>query len=219
MRKGLKRILAVIGIILISPMAAPQLLAFPHSASIGAHRVYSEAPISPRLAAIVEKADDLVAASPLGHGAPKDQSIFLTDGGWRWKFLALNLSGSFAFSRPYLGVNVFNRSDQDRDRVMNGRAMAGTRSLHGVIAHEMAHDSIRSHFGPTADWRYPVELREGYCDFVAGGGSLSDAEAEALIASGGHVPALTYWRGRKKVEAELRRNGGAVDALFAGWRS
>jgi hypothetical protein len=51
---------------------------------------------------------------------------------------------------------------------------------------------------------------------VAGGGSLTDAEAANLIAAKEYPPALAYWRGRKTVEAELRRNGGSVDALFAG---
>jgi hypothetical protein len=31
-------------------------------------------------------------------------------------------------------------------------------------------------------------------------------------------PALVYWQGQKRVAAELKRNGGSVDALFASSR-
>ena len=56
----------------------------------------------------------------------------------------------------------------------------------------------------------------GYCDHVAGGGSLTDAEAQAMIRAGASSGALDYWRARQRVEATLRANGGSVDALFAG---
>jgi len=95
--------------------------------------------------------------------------------------------------------------------------VAGRRSLDRVIAHEMTHGAIRAHFGPAADLRYPQELREGYCDYVADESSLSDAEAKALIARGESVPALPYWKGRKKVEARMAEPGMTVDRLFATW--
>jgi len=78
----------------------------------------------------------------------------------------------------------------------------------------MTHTAIRKHFGLFADRRYPTWLREGYCDYVAGGGSLTDAEAAALIKFDPRHAALVYWRGRKRVETELNQLGGSVDALF-----
>jgi hypothetical protein len=79
----------------------------------------------------------------------------------------------------------------------------------------MTHGAIRRHFGVLADARYPQWLREGYCDFVAGGGTLSDAEAITLSKANPRDPALAYWRGRQRVAAELSRNGGSVERLFA----
>lgn len=217
MRKVLSRVISIVCAILVTPIIAPQLLAFPHSTTVGEHVVYSELPMSARTARLVQRADGLVARSPLGGAARKDQAIFLTNGGWRWTWLATSSGDAFALSRPLIETIVVNRSDQSRDVVTSSARIASERSLHGVIAHELAHETIRSHFGVLADLRYSAKLREGYCDYVAGGGSLSDAEAQQLLASGTHIPALTYWQGRKKVEKHLPRVG-SVDALFANWR-
>ena len=206
-------IYAVLTVGLISPVAAPQLLAFPYSSQIAAHRVYSEAPIAPNLEAIVGNADQLAARSPIAM-SKLDQPIFLTDGGWRWTMAAFASRSAFAISRAPFEAIVVNRSDQAADKTFRPAKVGGTRSLTGTLAHEMTHGAIRSHFGPLADWRYPAWLREGYCDYVAGGGSVTDADAARLLRSDPSHAALVYWRGRKQVEAELRRNGGSVDALF-----
>src|SRR4051812_46957107 len=88
MSRWFNRAIVAAAIVAGSPVVAPQLLAFPHSTTIGQHRVYSEAPIDPALARIVAAADARVARSPLGSARPLDQDIFLTraagvGGGWR----------------------------------------------------------------------------------------------------------------------------------------
>ena len=201
-------------IALISPLAAPQLLAFPYTSRIGAHRIYSEARISERLQGIVADADRLASRSPIA--IEESQPIFLTSGGWRWTWLALLSRSAFAISRGPFETIVVNRSDQAANLVYRPAAVGSRRSLTGTLAHEMTHGAIRAHFKPFADWRYSAWLREGYCDYVAGGGSLTDAEAATLARTNPAHAALVYWRGRKRVEAELQRNGGSVDRLFAG---
>lgn len=201
-------------LLLLSPLEAPQLLAFPYVEQIGPHRVYSEMPIAQKLGEIIAAGDALAARSPIAS-SDTHQPIFLTKGGWRWAWLALTSRGAFALSRPGSEAIVVNRSGFSTDTVSTDRQIGGTRALSATIAHEMTHAAIRKRFGVAADWRYPSWLREGYCDYVAGSGSLSDAEARRLLASGSSHPALVYWQGRKRVEAELQRNGGAVDALFA----
>ena len=63
--------------------------------------------------------------------------------------------------------------------------------------------------------RFPTWKREGYCDVVAGGSSLPDAEARDLLREGKATAALDYYLARKRVVAVLRANGGSVDALFS----
>ena len=213
-RQGLYALLILAG---VSPAFAPRLLAFPYSAEIEGHQVYSESPIPARLNAIVAEADRRAAASPIAQ-AKRDQPIFLTQGGWRWTWLTAQIGGAFAITRPVTEAIVVNRSDAGRDLVFTKRDIAGETSLTRVLAHEMTHGAIREHFGLTADWKYPTWVREGYCDYVGGGTSLTDAEAAKLIARHEQHPALVYWQGQKRVAAELKRNGGLVDALFASSR-
>jgi hypothetical protein len=214
MRNWGKAGIVLIVAVLISTMYAPQLLAFPCSAKVGHHAVYSERPIGAAVTAAISKADLLVGRSIL----PTDpnQSIFLTQGGWRWRWLTRSgADGPFALTRAGVETIVVNRSDGAADKVYRRAAPGGERSLSGTLAHEMTHGAIRRHFGLAADLRYPQWLREGFCDYVAGGSTLSDAEATTLSRADPYHPALTYWRGRKRVEAALIRNGGSVDRLFA----
>lgn len=204
--------LLVAGGLLASPLLAPQLLAFPYQARVTGHRIYAERPITPAVTALVEQADRRMLASPLGRARPLTQPIFLTDGGWRWRWLAVSASDSIALSRPIGEPVILTRADPARDRMGNGRRMSD------VLMHEFTHGAIRAHFGQLAALRFPTELVEGYADHVAGSSRFSDAEARTLIRAGKDHPALVYWTGRKKVEARLQGNGGNVDRLFADWR-
>lgn len=194
----------------------PALLLFPYHERVGDTDVYSEEPIPPQIAEVLRRADERLRTSPIG-GEGYGHAVFLTNGGWRWRLLALTSAGAFALTRPLSEAVIVNGNDVARDVVRNGRAVGGQRSLSGVIAHERTHSLIRAHFGLLADWRYPAELREGYCDYVAGSGSLSDDAARALQQSGEDHPALPYYRGRKRIEERLPRLGGSVDRLFEEW--
>lgn len=215
MNRMLSLTVGVPGLLLITCAFAPQALAFPHRQVIGDTTFYSETPISRALPDVLARSDVLLRRSAI-YGPGYGRRIFLTDGGWRWRLLSLQLSGSFAFTRPLTEAIVVNRSDAGRDRVFNGAPIAGERSLSGVIAHERTHGLIRAHFGFQADFTYPAWLREGYCDAVAGGSSLSERDAALLKAEHRTVPAMLFYNGRKRVEAILTSNGGSVDALFSG---
>ncbi|MGY2735260.1 hypothetical protein [Sphingomonas sp. UYP23] len=208
------RALLLLGVALGTVVLAPEVLAFPHRQRIGDTAVYSEQALPATMPQLLARSDALLKKSAI-HGAGYGRRIFLTDGGWRWRVLALQASGAFALSRGLGETIVVNRSDPARDVAFNGGSIAGQRSLSGVIAHERTHGLIRARYGVLADMTYPGWLREGYCDLVAGGGSLSDHDAALLKAQHRRVPALLYYDGRKRVEAALRANGGSVDALFA----
>lgn len=212
-RRMLNLTFGILGALLITSAIAPEVLAFPYEQTIGDTTVYSEARVPASMPQLLARSDALLRKSAI-YGPGYGRRIFLTDGGWRWHVLALQTAGAFAFSRPLGEPILVNRSDPARDLVFNGAAVAGTRSLSGVIAHERTHGLIRARYGLLADMTYPAWLREGYCDVVAGGGSLSDAEASRLKARQESVPALLYYDGRKRVEALLKANGGSVDALF-----
>jgi len=214
----LRWLVIAVPLAIAAPVVAPPLLAAPYKERVGQHVVRSVEPLTPAVRAAVLEADRRVAMSPSGGFRAPDQPIFLTGGGWRWTWLAGTAQGGFGLTRMINEAIVLNRTDGASAIVRNGATIGGQRQLAGVIAHEMTHGSLRAHFGLTADFVYPAELLEGYCDYVAQDGSLGDAEALALQRRGARHPALIYWSGRKRVAAELARPGATVDRLFAEWR-
>ena len=214
-RRWLNWVAAVVVVLFVSPLFAPQLLAFPYHARSGDYSVYSETPINQAaLDAVTDMSSALVAASPLARPA-EPRSMFLTSGGWRWKWLAARFPDSVAVSRPLTEPLIFNRSDLVRDRLYGSAGNVAVRSVSGTIAHESCHGMIRRNFGVTADWTKPAWLREGYCDHVAGESALDEARADRLRKSDPDHRGLVYYDGRRRVAAELSRNGGNVRALFA----
>lgn len=209
--------LALVGLLLGSIVAAPQLLAFPHVTTIGTTRVYAEAPIDrAAMARVLQRANERVATSPL-HSGPVGTRVFLTDGDWRWRVLALTAGDSLGFTRPFSDVVsdavILNRSNVGGDTVSS---RYGTRGLSGVIAHERTHIMVRRHLGMIDGITLPRWISEGYADHVAGESTLSAAEVARLRAEGVRHPAIFYYDARRRVETTLTENGGDVDALLRG---
>ncbi len=208
-------IVSVLLVLAVAIIYAPQLLAFPYQQRIGTVTVYAERPIDSRIGSELAHAEGLLRASPIYTG-PLDRSLFLTDGGWRWRLLAIQSPGAFAFRRPFSSAIVFNRSDVGKDRVMNGRAIGGTRTLSGVIAHETTHVMIANHLGEVRSAMLPTWQQEGYADHVARESSLTDAEAARLRKTDPGAPGLVYYDARQRVATALSAKRGSVDAFFAG---
>lgn len=213
--------IALLFLLLLSPVAAPQLLAFPYQARFGTTEVLSERPIDrAAMARVLARSNRLLAASPLADAGPAGQRILLTDGGWRWTFLALSSRSGFALTRPVSdalsGAVIINRSDPSADLVSNGAAMGGRRTLSGTIAHERTHMLVRRRLGWLEAALLPQWKSEGLADHVAQESSLSESDVAILRRSGKDHPALPYYWGRRRVAAELARNGGNVEALLSG---
>ncbi len=113
----------------VTPLFAPQVLAFPYRAEVGGTAIYSDAPIVPQITTVLARADRLRQASAI-DGADYGRHLFLTDGGWRWRLLTLGAQ-PFAQSRAFSDAIMVNRSEVARDRVSIGRAIGGERSLSG----------------------------------------------------------------------------------------
>lgn len=203
-------------LLLASPLVAPQLLAFPHYAEAGDSQIWSETPIDQgALEKVMARAETLVSASPIARER-EPRRIFLTDGSWRWLWLANIYRGTFALTRLGGQNLIVNRADFAADRIVNNRTIGGSRKLSSVLAHEITHGVLLHHFGAIAMMRQPRWRVEGYCDHVAQESALTPEEVARIEARGEKHPALLYYHGRKRVEAALAANGGSVDALFAG---
>ena len=214
---GLLRLAAVLAVaVVVTPPLLPQTLLFPFHEAVNGDEIWSEQPESRAgLDRVTARAKALVRQSPIA--APNEQRhVFLTNGGWRWYWLALGNWRSFALTRTFSDAIVVNRSDPALDRVWSGATVGGVRTLSGVLAHETCHGMLRRHFGRSVDVASPGWLTEGYCDHVARESSLNAGDVARLQSMGVRSPALTYFEGRKRVALELSMNGGDVDSLFAG---
>lgn len=208
------RVLPLVAVAVSVVLKVPAALAFPYRVEVGATTVYAERPVSTAIVPVLARADRLLAGSPIDEPGIRRQ-IVLTDGGWRWRLLALNLHRVVALRRPFSDVLLFNRSDVTRDRVSNAAAIGGTRTLSGTIAHETVHLLVARRIGEWRAARLPVWKREGYADVVAGETSIDPADEARIRARDPRAPVLAYYDGRRRAAAELRRNGGSVDALLA----
>ncbi len=197
------------------PLYAPQLLAFPHRSGIGPYQVWSEVPLDgAQVQAAFMLANFKVERSPLAR-ATEPRRVFVTQGGWRWHWLAISSSDSFAITRPLGTAIVINDTDPATATVRNTRKTGEGRTLASIVAHETTPGMIRRRFGFYADRIYPTWLTEGYCDFVAGESTLSGGDVARLNSAGTYHPALVYYHGRRKVAAILASNGGSVEQMFA----
>lgn len=193
-------------------ITAPQVLAFPHLAQVGAWTIRSEAPIPSGITTVIGRAEALLAASPINR--PQPRSLFLTNGGWRWSVLALQSAGAFGLTRPINEAIIINRNNVAADLVFNNRAIGSRRTLSGTVAHEAAHGLLRQRYGVLGTLLMPNWQVEGYCDHVAQESALDDATARLLIAASEDHPALVYWQGRKRVAALLSKSVGNVDVVM-----
>jgi hypothetical protein len=200
---------------LAGPLLVPSVLAFPHRAQVGTFDIRSEAPL-PRaeIERVIADANRRIASSPIADPAGERRTIYLTQGGWRWTWLALQSRKSFALTRAMTDYVVVNRSDLAANRMVNNRPGGAVRTLSSIIAHETCHGMERRRFGRFMSVTHPAWLVEGYCDHVAQESTLDDARVAELKARGEDHPALVYFEGRKRVAATLAANGGDVDRLF-----
>jgi len=210
-----KSIASLVVLLAAAPALAvytPQILAFPYKARFGETVVRSERPLPPDFGKTIAAADALVAKSALYRG-PVSRSIFLTSGGWRWRLMSLQMSGTIAFRRPLGNLIVVNDADPAADTARNHIRFGGVRTLHDTIAHETTHILLTDHFGLVQAAQFPQWKVEGYADYVAGTSSLSDVRAQLVRRLDPYNPALAYYEGRKRVAAALTRDPN-VDHLF-----
>lgn len=199
-------------------VAMPQLLFFPYEAQIGSSRVYAEAPLDRgAMRRVLERADVRLATSPLADRKVGTR-VFLTSGGWRWRFLSLGSGTSLGLTRPMSDLLadavIVNRRAVSIDGGGPNGPIASRRRLSSVIAHERTHILLRHRLGWLRASTLPFWKSEGYADYVAGDSTLSADEAERLRAVGTKSPALAYYDARIRVTAALAANGGDVQKLL-----
>jgi hypothetical protein len=109
-----------------------------------------------------------------------------------YTFLANKAYRSFASSVPFINNVLLTKSDVAADRMFIDRPENNSRSLSGVIAHEIVHLFIRQRYGTVQASLMPTWKNEGYCEYIAGDSTISVEEG------------LRRWQGNTSDDARYR---------------
>ena len=134
--------------------------------------VRSREPVGPEIETVLNEAEVRLRRSPIYDGSV-GRHIYLTNGYGMYTFLSHKAYASFANSVPFIENVFINKTDIAADRVYMNREFSNSRSLSGVIAHEITHLFIQRKFGTVKAISMPVWKKEGYCEYVAGDSTIT----------------------------------------------
>jgi len=172
-RRIVRGVMLLLGVAFILLLSFPQLL-FAHETSYKQFHVYSREPSDQHVDAVLDAVEARLATSTINDDrvTPK---VYLTNSYRLYRSLSLNMGwNSFGKGYPLLPTNniFINKSDLAADQVFRDAAMHNTRSLSGVIAHEVTHLLIRKRYGYWRNVTMAAWKKEGYAEYVAGGSTL-----------------------------------------------
>lgn len=162
---------AVIAVAYLFLLFFPQPL-FAYSVKYEKFHVYSREPIGPEIEAVLNEAEERLQSSPI-YDETVGRHIYLTNGYGMYAFLSHKAYASFANSVPFIENVFINKTDIAADRVYMNRAFSNSRSLSGVIAHEITHLFIQRRVGTLKAISMPTWKKEGYCEYIAGDSTIA----------------------------------------------
>ena len=132
-----------------------------------------------------------------------------------YNLLSHKAYNSFANSVPFVNNVFINKTDIAADRVFIRRSYNDSRSLSGVLAHEVAHLFIRKRYGTVTSMLMPTWKNEGYCEYIAGDTTIPFEEGLRLWREN---PAddtrYRYIKYQAMVTYLLEKEGMSADDLF-----
>jgi hypothetical protein len=178
----------IAGVALLALLCTPQPL-FSHYVNAGRYQVWSDRPIEPQIAGVLDDVTRRLERSDL-YSPGQRFRIFLCNDEWRLALYSWHFQGGMAGSTDgAFTQNVYiRRSDIPTNRLIprtgwTAEKMAG-RPLSYYIAHELTHVMEARTFGRLDGLRYPRWLREGYADYVGKGGAFDMAANARLLRAG-----------------------------------
>jgi hypothetical protein len=191
--------------------------AFAHKVVYKTFTVYSSDPPGRHLPVVLDRAESLLAASPINDRALATQIVLLKTPA-RYSALSLYLGGR-SFGKSFAALppdNVFiNACDLAQDLVFRDAGTNNTRSLSGVIAHEVTHLLVRRKFGYWRNLAFPAWKKEGYADYVAGGSTLPYAIGVKMWKERpANATGYQYFKNYMLVKYLLEHEKLTVDDLF-----
>lgn len=157
-----------------------------------AHRnfeVWSDAPIDPAIASVLDDATRRLATSELYDGTQRFR-VFFCNEPWRlWLYSQRFTDRLGGAADTWLTRNVYIRASDIAANAIRSPGPgpildAADRTLSYYIAHEAAHVLTSRAFGRLAALTHPAWLIEGYADYVGKGGAFDFEANRALLIAG-----------------------------------
>lgn len=216
--KGLRRtnqLLSVIAVTWLALHLFPQAL-FAHSITAAGVTLYARDPLPEVANERIERALKLVANSELATDG-RAERVFVCNNRWLFTLLAPTSSRAFAFTMPITGNIFVADADFVKDATRSSAPTYNTRSVSGVVAHEITHNLIRKRLGLIRSIMLPKWVAEGYCEYVAHESSFPEAEGLRLLAAGraDPSPSFRYFRYRQMVRHLMEDEELNFDQLAA----
>lgn len=195
-------------------IAFPQYL-FANHISHGKFTVYSRQKPDENIDKVLDLAEARLVNSPL-YDETVARRIFLTDSHVFYTFLSNKAFRSFANSVPMIDNILVNRSDVAADKVFVDRPIRNSRSLSGVLAHEVTHLFIRKKLGTArVMFLVPTWKNEGYCEYIAGDTTISFEDGVKLWQEDPNDDAkYAYFKYHQMVKYLLDDEKISVEELF-----
>lgn len=108
--------------------------------------IQSREPLGAEMETVVARAQERLQRVPF-YNKEKKREVYLTGGFKMYALLSHKAYRSFANSLPFINNIIINKTDIAADRVIMNREKNNSRSLSGVIAHEVTHLFIRERYG------------------------------------------------------------------------
>ncbi|NNM29306.1 MAG: hypothetical protein HKO57_07290 [Akkermansiaceae bacterium] len=152
--RGSERALTILGLVYIGLHLFPQVL-FAHSLTVEGITVHSRTPLPEAAAASIRKATVLLRESEVGDELGKED-VFICGSPWMLRVFNPRGSSGFGISTPLTNHVFIAGADFESDTARRFGADYNTRSLSGVIAHEVTHGLIRRRLGTIRGERLPT---------------------------------------------------------------
>jgi hypothetical protein len=191
----------------------PQPL-FAYSATYENFTIHAREPITPEMEKVVAGANARLQRVPF-FSKDRQRQVYLTGGFKMYALLSHKAYRSFANSVPFINNIMINKTDIVADRAIMNREKNNSRSLSGVIAHEVAHLFIRERYGTLAASMMPTWKNEGYCEYIAGDTTIPFEEGARLWRENPNDDtAYRYIKYQAMVQYLLEKEKISVDELF-----
>jgi len=179
---------------------------------------YSRSTLDPSMESILDSAQARLEAAAI-YDPEIHPRIFLCESHGFYSFLSAGIrAGSFGKTFAALpSENVFiNQSDPRQNLVFRKAPTDNQRKLDEVIAHEATHLLLRKKLGFLENITAPRWKKEGYCEYVAGGSTLSEEEGvRRWKASPDDDSHYRYFKYRMLVKHLLETKAMPVEEFFA----